>query len=126
MKIRLFLFSVFVGAFLGTPVLSAAELAAEGTAARKFQRGIANMALAPVEISNRMKIEANDKTSQFEPKWLKGVFLGAFFTFGRACAGVYDAVTAPLPWPKNYAPLIYPEFPWDELPPPATNGKSKR
>jgi len=54
----------------------------------------------------------------------------------RTLVGVYEFVTAPLPAPANYRPIIRPEFPWDYFsgapsagtapPPPPAQPKSKR
>ena len=96
------------------PSLFAAELAPEGTAVSKLQRGFLNVALSPIELSYALAQEK--KHDDFIPSWMAGVGRGSFFTLGRALAGVYEMLTAPFPLPAGYEPVVYPELVWDYLP----------
>ena len=102
----------FVSVFLIAD-LFAAEIAAQGTPARKLQRGFLNVALSPIEISHEMVRDKNVESAI--PTWVTNFGRGSVFMVGRALAGVYDLVTAPLPLPAGYAPIVYPEFPWEHL-----------
>lgn len=82
---------------------------------RKLQRGFVNIALSPLEISSALSNEKYENDDQMLPSWVSGSIRGVAFMGGRALVGVYDMVTFPLPLPKDYAPVIQPEFPWDHL-----------
>jgi len=92
----------------------AAELAESGPI-RKLQRGFLNIALSPMEISNELAVEKHENHDQMPPSWMTGLVRGIGFTAGRALAGVYDIVTFPIPFPKEYGPIIQPELPWDKM-----------
>ncbi len=90
---------------------SAADLTAPGTMTRKLQRGFVNIALSPMEIGNEIV-----KTQPYDtalPTWAAGIIKGSFMTVSRALVGAYEIVTAPIPVPQDYAPVLYPEFPWE-------------
>ncbi len=76
---------------------------------RKFQRGLANIALSPLELS-RSIADMNAKDT-FIPGWFTGFLHGSAAAFCRASIGVYEVVTAPIPFPANYKPILDPEFP---------------
>lgn len=109
-------FIVFISLLLSLlclPNLFAVEIAQTGTPARKLQRGFLNVALSPLEISNELASEK--KVEAVFPTWVTGLGRGSVFAVGRALAGVYDMLTAPVPFPADYAPLVYPEFAWEHL-----------
>ncbi len=83
---------------------------------RKLQRGFVNIALSPMEISTELAKEKSENADQMLPSWMSGSIRGVAFMGGRALAGLYDMVTFPVPFPKEYAPVVEPEFPWDHLP----------
>ncbi len=97
----------------------AAELALQGTAERKFQRGLINTFFAPVELSSAL---ADDRAQgeQLVPAWIgNGVFRGLYFTALRAFSGLWDLLTFPIPRPAQYKPLLrYREFALQHLDPP--------
>ena len=102
--------------------LSAVEIAAKGTPVRKLQRGFVNIALSPIEITT--ELAKDEKTQSAIPSWATGFGRGSLFMVGRALAGVYDMLTAPIPFPGDYGPLVYPEFPWEHLPEEETKSKA--
>lgn len=108
----LFIF-LAVSIFFQSFVFSA-ELAAPGTAARKFQRGLLNIALSPVEVSH--ELDKEKKRDTFLPSWMLGTLRGSFFAAGRALTGALETVTFFIPFPGHYGPIIEPEFPSDHLP----------
>ncbi len=113
MNQRFFVSISLLLSLLCLPNLFAAEIAQTGTPARKLQRGFLNVALSPLEISNELASEK--KVDAVFPTWVTGLGRGSVFAVGRALAGVYDMVTAPVPYPADYAPLVYPEFAWEHL-----------
>ena len=82
---------------------------------RKLQRGFVNIALCPMDITTELAKEKSENSDLMLPSYVSGAFRGVAFAGGRALAGVYDIVTFPIPFPKEYAPLVQPEFPWDHL-----------
>lgn len=86
----------------------AAELVAKGTCGRKFQRGILNVAFSPLEITHAVAQE--NRRNKFPIPWANGLAQGMWLGAIRATIGVYEVVTAPIPSPPRYQPLMYPEF----------------
>lgn len=107
---------LFLIALLGiaSQVIYAAEVESSGPL-RKLQRGFVNIALSPMELSNELATEKYENADQMPPSWMTGTVRGIAFTAGRALAGVYDIVTFPLPLPREYGPIVEPEFPWQHL-----------
>ena len=94
---------------------SAAELAPEGTRERKFERGLINTFLAPIEFSHALhEVETKDALT---PSWFWGGVKGLIDTGIRATLGIYEIVTAPLPSPPDYRPIYRPELVVSHLPP---------
>ena len=93
----------------------AAEVESSGPL-RKLQRGFVNIALSPMEISSELAKEKEENSDQMLPRWMSGSVRGVAYTGGQALAGVYDIVTFPLPFPKEYGPIVQPEFHWDHFP----------
>ena len=93
----------------------AAELEGPGFL-RKLQRGFLNIVFSPMEISTALAQEKAENAEQMPPSWMSGLARGTAFMGGRALAGVYEIVTFPFPLPKNYEPIVSPEFAWDNLP----------
>ncbi len=82
---------------------------------RKLQRGFLNIALSPMELTTALSKEKYDNADQMPPSWITGSIRGVAYMGGRALAGVYDMVTFPIPFPKEYGPLVQPEYPWNHL-----------
>ncbi len=103
----------------------AVELAPQGTAERKFQRGLINTFFAPVELSSAL---ADDRAQgeQLVPAWIgNGVFRGLYFTTLRAFSGLWDILTFPFPRPVEYKPLLrHKEFALQHLDPPSPQKES--
>ena len=101
------LFSFLLFTLLIFSRANAAELAAKGTAERKFQRGLINTVFAPVEISYALS-DKLAKGEQLPPAWIgNGILRGTYFAILRAISGIYDMMTAPLPCPLEYKPLLH-------------------
>ena len=100
----------------------AVELANPGTPARKLQRGLLNLALCPIEISQGIVERQHEDT--VVPGWIVGVLKGSVNAVSRGLVGAYEVVTTPFPLPSHYNPVLQPEFAWQHLkaeaPPSAT------
>ena len=83
---------------------------------RKLQRGFVNVALSPMELSTELAKEKKENPETMPPSWLAGIARGSAFMVGRALVGIYEIVTFPIPLPKDYGPVLQPEFPWQHLP----------
>lgn len=91
----------------------AAELAPQGTRARKFQRGLLNVVFAPIELSKTLDSEKTK--DNWVPSWGHGLLVGLINTGIRAMTGAYEILTTPIPSPPRYAPLYHPEFSLEHL-----------
>ena len=94
--------------------LAAVSTEPAGTMGRKFQRGLVNVALSPIEVSYELSKER--RKDEYLPTWVNGLLRGSAFMGGRALSGLYDIVTFPLPVPSGYAGLLKPEFVTEHLP----------
>jgi putative exosortase-associated protein (TIGR04073 family) len=87
-----------------------ASPASAQTPPRKFERGLAGMTTAFLEVPGNMVAESNARGPAV------GVPLGFAEGLGmivvRIPVGVYEFLTAPFPAPPAYRPVIQPEFPW--------------
>ena len=82
----------------------------EHTAVDKAGRGIAGMVAGVLELPGNM-IEESDKHG---PEGLPlGFAKGLGMLVARELTGVYEFVTAPIPVPDGYEPVLEPEYPWD-------------
>jgi len=75
---------------------------------RKFFRGLGNIATGWFELPKNLY------TSTKEHDWASGTIIGFakgfWMTAVRTAVGAYDTVTFPFPVPKDYEPVIEPEF----------------
>lgn len=76
---------------------------------RKLLRGTLNISFSFVEIPLEMNKEIK-KTDYFTGFWV-GLAKGTIMTWKRAATGAWEVLTFPLEIPKDYRPLIEPEFP---------------
>ena len=76
---------------------------------RKAGRGLTNIALGWTEMVYQPVLMA-EKGNRWPIALFGGVTQGAFYTVGRALAGVYEVVTFPVAIPLGYQPIIKPEF----------------
>ena len=96
---------------LATPLLAvlASPVAAQ-TAADKVLRGFAGMTTAFLEVPGNMVRESERRGAAV------GIPLGFAKGLGmivpRVLVGVWEFVTAPIPVPAGYQPMLEPEFPW--------------
>ncbi|MBI3307111.1 MAG: exosortase system-associated protein, TIGR04073 family [Candidatus Omnitrophica bacterium] len=105
--------TVLIFLFLFSSAAFAAEIEPVGTPLRKLQRGFLNIALSPAEMS--YELHNVRKVDNVVPSWATAMSKGFFYMGGRILAGAYDILTFPVPAPKNYEPLVYPEFAWEHF-----------
>ncbi len=91
-------------------VLVAREDACAQTALRKGGRGLAAMTTGFLEVPGNMYRDGQEHGAG-------GVALGFAKGLGllvpRTLVGVYEFVTAPIPAPAGFRPILRPEFPWE-------------
>jgi putative exosortase-associated protein (TIGR04073 family) len=80
------------------------------TAGDKAVRGFAGMALPFLEIPGN--ILHTSRVEGAAQGWTEGLVRGLGMTLIRPAVGFYELVTAPLPAPSAYQPILRPEFPW--------------
>ncbi len=103
---------------LAIPVALAALLATTNAARsqtpeRKLARGFAGMTLGVLEVPGNMVVESDDRGPAEGLPF--GFAKGLGMLVVRELVGVYEFVTAPLPAPADFRPILEPEFPWDYL-----------
>lgn len=110
----LFLLRMTKATVLGAGLLAAALLAASGaradTAVDKLGRGVAGMVGGVLELPGNMIEESREHGPGGLPL---GFAKGLGMIVAREVTGVYEFVTAPIPVPRGYRPVLQPEYPWD-------------
>ena len=76
--------------------------------ANKLNRGLTNIVTGWFEIPKNMS--AATAKHDFVSAFFIGLPKGLWMTVVRTGAGVYDTVTFPIPFPKDYKPVLEPEF----------------
>jgi len=80
---------------------------------QKFGRGVANIVTAPVEIAKQVDQEWKKSSENKKNTGIgvvKGFVKGLAFTVGRFSSGLWDVVTFPFQTPKDYEPLMKPDY----------------
>ncbi|MFA5146346.1 MAG: exosortase system-associated protein, TIGR04073 family [Candidatus Omnitrophota bacterium] len=95
-------------------LLASANYAECDTAIKKLGRGVANIGTAPIEVVEQIK-RVNDTDGPIAGVTY-GVLKGVFMTGVRVLVGAYEVVTFPIPFPKNYGPILRdPEFFFEDM-----------
>lgn len=82
---------------------------------RKLGRGLANLLFGVVEVPNQYtKAQAEHGGGS---GWTYGVPKGIGRWLAREVVGVYEIVTCPIPFPKDYKPVMRPEWPNEDYEP---------
>ena len=84
--------------------------AARYTAVRKLGRGFAAMTCGVMEVPGNMAKVTREKGPAYG--FTLGFVQGLGMIVVRELVGVYEFVTAPIPAPAGYKPIIQPEYPW--------------
>ena len=87
------------------PIVSRAD-----TPGEKAGRGLAAMTTPFLEIPGNI-IETSERDGPLVG-WTAGLARGLGMTIVRPPVGFYELVTAPFPAPKNFEPILQPEYPW--------------
>jgi putative exosortase-associated protein (TIGR04073 family) len=94
---------------LGAVCLTASQAAAYD-ALDKLGRGFAGMTTSFLEVPGNIVAETRDHgAAQGIPV---GFFKGLGMIVVRTPVGVYETLSAPIPAPAGYRPIIRPEYPW--------------
>lgn len=80
------------------------------TALQKAGRGLAALTTAFLEIPGNIKRTTEEEGAP--AGWTKGFAMGLGMTVIRPTVGAYELITAPIPAPANYEPILKPEYPW--------------
>ena len=108
---------------LALAVLGAATVADAQTWERKLARGLIAMTLGVLEVPGNMVVESDQRGPAEGLPF--GFVKGLGMLVVRELVGVYEFVTAPLPAPEDFRPILEPEFPWDYFGvPPAADDES--
>ena len=91
--------------------LPAVAGAQEDTAASKLGRGVAGVTLGILEIPGNIVQET--RTNGVLSGMTVGFVVGVGKFVARELVGVYEIVTAPIPIPRDYAPVLAPEYAWN-------------
>ncbi len=107
------LFSAIIVFLLIFGFISQAQ-ASDNPQLHKLRRGFINIVSSPLEIPKQTKAvleEGKEKGKKNNPIWaLSGVVKGVAYMGGRIGTGLWDVVTFNIPVPKDYAPVMEPEF----------------
>lgn len=106
---------IFMGFVSSSNAETSSGVAPQGTRERKFQRGLLNVAFAPVELSQSMAEAKNVKGDEFPSVLSMGIPRGVWRGSLRALTGIYEILTFPFAAPPDYQPVIRPEFPLEHL-----------
>jgi putative exosortase-associated protein (TIGR04073 family) len=98
------------GMIAGALLLLPAPVHAQ-TATDKFGRGIAGMTTGVLELPGNMIEESHERGPGVGIPL--GLAKGLGMVVARELCGVYEFVTAPLPVPSGYQPVLHPTYPWD-------------
>jgi len=100
----------FLAIPLAFALLAIAAPAAAHGPADKFGRGLSNLGLGVMELPAQMRAEGESRGPlwAFSLGFAKGI--GRFVT--RELVGVYEVATFPAPLPRDYRPILAPEYPW--------------
>jgi len=113
---RVFLLFGLLAMFAVTPQISHAQVDEDvyrdnseiNKMFHKLGRGVSNVLLGWVEIPKNVAQEWR-RTEPFTGT-IVGVIKGVGWAVARTVAGLYEVVSFPFPVPRDYQPIMYPEF----------------
>lgn len=79
---------------------------AEDDAFTKFGRGVSNILTSPGELYTQPWLLSKDHATS--TAIAGGLLKGVALIVAREAVGIYEVLTFPLPFPKNYGPIIKP------------------
>ncbi len=92
---------------------------AEDGPVKKLARGVVNVVTAPIEIPKQARaywVEGARETDHILVWIASGTVWGIIQTVKRAGSGVWDIVTFPVEKPADYAPLLEPDYVFEQWP----------
>lgn len=101
-KLLIVMLALFV--FLSMAVITYAK-----TPSDKLSRGITNIPGSLLEIPKNIDLEW-EKSKNAAVGIFAGIVKGTVMGIGRLGSGLWDILTCALPIPKNYEPLMKPDF----------------
>lgn len=108
-----FLVITLLALFITFPALTHAEYPEDYPRMMKFKRGITNVVTSPLEIPHNIKTYWKKDVTK-KPARIKNALVGTgrglFRMVGRLGAGLWDTLTFNVEYPKNFKPLIQPEY----------------
>lgn len=102
-KIKLTLLLLILSFLIASPVSYADD------PMTKLSRGVTNVITSPLEYYYFYDSYARE--SNIFKTFVAGTFYGTAFMVGRIATGVYDIITFPCSWPKDYGAIIEPSTP---------------
>ena len=108
------LVSFFIFVFVFVPNSFAAN-----ATIHKLERGLINFVTGPLEIPKEIRahwIKGSEKTYHIIAWIFCGFIKGAVMAGARMTSGAYDIVSFPINAPKDYEPLLKPEYVFDNWP----------
>ncbi len=85
----------------------------------KAKRGIISVVTSPIEIPKEVRahwIKGSEKTYHVGVWVFCGLIKGTVMMTARIGSGVWDVATFPIKTPKNYEPLLKPDYVFDQWP----------
>lgn len=102
------LLKIFTIVATGTWLLSAASVCYANDAFTKLGRGVANTLTGWVEVPKN--IQKTNEDENLLAACTLGLAKGVGMTIVRTGAGIFEAATFPFPVPKDYKPVLEPEY----------------
>ena len=96
---------LFAGAVL---ICLPAEVGLAANPMSKLGRGLTNIAFSPMEYPTNIQ-KIGDRKG-FASGLFEGLLTGTYFMLGRLLTGSYDVVSFLVPIPRDYGPLMKPEY----------------
>jgi putative exosortase-associated protein (TIGR04073 family) len=107
---------VVLAAVVGVGAVAAVSAADGGlktrTAGDKLGRGLSNIFFSIIEVPRNIHLTTEEQS--LLAGWTVGFGKGLGYMVMRMGVGVYEVVTFPFPLPKDYEPVIQPEYVWEE------------
>ena len=96
-----------------------AGVCAESLPLKKFSRGAVNVLTSPIEIPKQIRaywIEGSRHTPHIIVWIFSGAVKGSADAVKRLGSGIWDVVSCPWAVPKDYEPLVKPDFVFENWP----------
>jgi putative exosortase-associated protein (TIGR04073 family) len=95
---------------LATQNIQADTLEQNYSIQQKLGRGLANISFGFMELPANLNRETEAHGGLGFPL---GFVIGTGMMVERELVGVYELISAPIPLPEGYRPILQPEYPWN-------------